>query len=207
MRDKRSWLLELLWCHDVVIFVIAAVSMATWQHDLLQQQGRQRQSFCLTSMPWAICSYWGGRREKSYGFQLSALLTWLKYKEKSIKGTLAFRSPLCAPGACTHVPAWHSIPVSQGIAEFSEQTTVPIHQPAQESSSGQDTGQSQGQLLAQASHGAGSLDSGCTSKIRRVTGSGVCQEECHRVPVSRRNNKILRKSNYKLWLTNFITLR
>lgn len=93
-----------------MIFVIAAVSMAMSQHDLLQQQGKQRQSFCLTPMPWAICWYWGWGREKSYGFQLSTLLPCLKYKEKSIKATTVLRSPSCDPGACTHVPTRHSIP-------------------------------------------------------------------------------------------------
>lgn len=81
-----------------------------------------------------------------------------------------FRASFCAPGACTHVPTWLSGPYNQSIADFSEQTTMPIHQPAQEGGSAQVT--EQRQLLAQASHWAAPLGSGCRLKVRGVIGLG-----------------------------------
>lgn len=113
---------------------------------------------------------------------------------------MVFRCPFCAPGAHAHILTWHSIPYSQSIADFSEQSTVPIPQAAQESSSAQVTRQSQGQLLAQASpwtvaadcRAGGSPDQGGFWSLSAEEGQGM--------PASRRNNKILRKSNNKFYL-------
>lgn len=212
MKDKRTgprrktWLLELLWSHDVVIFVIAAVSMAARQHDLPQQQGEQRQSFCLTSMPSAICWYWGGGKEKSYGFQLSALLTCLKYKGKSVRGTMVFRSPFCAPGACTPVlTRLCSLQSEHGRLLWAD------HSAQLSASSAPVTEQSQGscwlRLHAELALRTAAADWRSDESPAQGGFWSMSAEEHQGVPVSRRNNKILRKSNNKLLLINFITLR
>lgn len=157
------------WCSDICDSCRSYGNVTAW---FTAARGRAKAKLLFHFDAISYLLILGRREGEVLWLPVKHINNILNLKEKSVKGTMVFRSPFCAPGACTPLLTPHSVPYAQGTADFSGQSTAPIHQPAQERGSAQVTEQSQGQLLAQPPRWAGSLGSGCRLKVRWVTSPG-----------------------------------